>query len=259
MKQCAYCGRDNDDNAVVCRECGVSDFQGVHIPPPVPAPVSQAGPIISRWLIPIAVGAAAWLLVFGLVVHFTLSMPKFFLGIARMKLTLRQPAVSSTPERNLPAVSTRDFIRAECGVIQSERVLGKVIDEMNLEVAWGQRYFEGHQLKTVEALKLLRGFIEVRPVGNTSLIEIQVFSPQPEEAAQIANAVAKAYRDNTFEPGRQPDNAVVEIVNSAVPAQRPARPEIMINIASALLCACLVGVIAGALAAGFRWSRFARA
>jgi Tfp pilus assembly protein PilF len=28
MKRCAYCGRENDDNAVHCRECGTTDFEG---------------------------------------------------------------------------------------------------------------------------------------------------------------------------------------------------------------------------------------
>jgi ribosomal protein L40E len=28
MKKCAYCGRENSDNAVNCRECGTDEFEG---------------------------------------------------------------------------------------------------------------------------------------------------------------------------------------------------------------------------------------
>jgi hypothetical protein len=28
MKECAYCGRENDDDAVQCRECGTAEFKG---------------------------------------------------------------------------------------------------------------------------------------------------------------------------------------------------------------------------------------
>jgi len=29
MKNCAYCGKANDDDATCCRECGTDEFQGV--------------------------------------------------------------------------------------------------------------------------------------------------------------------------------------------------------------------------------------
>jgi hypothetical protein len=28
MKECAYCGRENSDDAVYCRECGTNEFKG---------------------------------------------------------------------------------------------------------------------------------------------------------------------------------------------------------------------------------------
>jgi uncharacterized protein involved in exopolysaccharide biosynthesis len=38
--------------------------------------------------------------------------------------------------------------------------------------------------------------MDLRPVRNTSLIEIRVYSDRPEEAARIANAIATAYKDH---------------------------------------------------------------
>ena len=30
MKTCAYCGRENDDDAALCSECGTADFKGTN-------------------------------------------------------------------------------------------------------------------------------------------------------------------------------------------------------------------------------------
>jgi uncharacterized protein involved in exopolysaccharide biosynthesis len=49
-------------------------------------------------------------------------------------------------------------------------------------------------LKTSETIALLKGHMDLRPVRNTSLIEIRVFSERPEEAARIANMIAEVYR-----------------------------------------------------------------
>ena len=41
MKNCAYCGKENDDDAVSCRECGTEEFKGL---PPVEKPVEPVTP-----------------------------------------------------------------------------------------------------------------------------------------------------------------------------------------------------------------------
>ncbi len=40
MKECDYCGRENEDDAVYCRECGTAEFK--NDPPPVPTRISIA-------------------------------------------------------------------------------------------------------------------------------------------------------------------------------------------------------------------------
>ncbi|MCX6892073.1 MAG: hypothetical protein NTX51_11190 [Verrucomicrobia bacterium] len=47
-----------------------------------------------------------------------------------------------------------------------------------------------------KAIALLRSQLDLRPVRNTSLIEIGVWSQRPEEAAEIANAIAEAFREH---------------------------------------------------------------
>ena len=71
----------------------------------------------------------------------------------------------------------------------------------------GKKYAGGDRLKTPETMLLLKGRIDLRPVRNTSLIEIRVYSEKAAEAANIANAVAEAYKKHRLdqkelEPGR---------------------------------------------------------
>jgi Mg-chelatase subunit ChlD len=53
---------------------------------------------------------------------------------------------------------------------------------------------------------LLKNKLDLRPVPNTSLLEIGVKSDKPEEAARVANAVAEAYRARRLEQRAQLSN-----------------------------------------------------
>ncbi len=95
------------------------------------------------------------------------------------------------------------FIQTELEVIQSQVVLGKTVEALNLNTGWGKRYAGGSPLKTVESVNLLKRRLNVRLVGNTMLIEIKVTSEDPNEAATIANTVAEAYREFRLNQWRQ--------------------------------------------------------
>jgi uncharacterized protein involved in exopolysaccharide biosynthesis/beta-lactamase regulating signal transducer with metallopeptidase domain len=85
------------------------------------------------------------------------------------------------------------FIQTEFEVIESEPILSKVIEDLDLNKEWSKKYANGERLKTPETIALLRARIDLRPVRNTSLIEIRAFSEKPDEAARLANAIAQAY------------------------------------------------------------------
>ena len=87
------------------------------------------------------------------------------------------------------------FIQTEFEVIQSQTVLYKVIENLDLNTSWGKKYAGGERLKTTETYTLLKRQVDLRPTRNTSLIEIRVFSQDKEEAARIANEIATVYRD----------------------------------------------------------------
>jgi len=87
------------------------------------------------------------------------------------------------------------FIQTEFEVIQDRVVLGKVVEDLNLNEIWGKKYFNGETLKTTEAMEFLKRRMNLNPVRNTKLIGITVFSEDNKEAARIANKIAEAYRD----------------------------------------------------------------
>ena len=87
------------------------------------------------------------------------------------------------------------FIQTEFEVIQSEIILDKVIDALDLNEKWRKKYNYEGKFKTSETRAALKRMIELRPVRNTSLIEITVYSDDKNEAAQIANSIATVYTD----------------------------------------------------------------
>ena len=95
------------------------------------------------------------------------------------------------------------FIQTEFEKIRSKNVLHKVIKKLNLNEKWGERYNNGSPLKTSETFDYLSRKIDVRQTRNTSLIEIRVYSDSKDkpaqEAADIANEIAKVYKDTRLE------------------------------------------------------------
>lgn len=86
------------------------------------------------------------------------------------------------------------FQQTELEILQGPEVLGKVIDKLNLNAVWGKKYGVD-TFKTSETLEFLKHQISLAPVRNTTLVDITVYSSDKQEAANIANAIAKAYQD----------------------------------------------------------------
>jgi polysaccharide biosynthesis transport protein len=138
---------------------------------------------------------AVFLLVVITATLVTFILPESYSSTTRIKIERDQSDISGFAERG-GGVPIYDpyFIQTEFELIQSEVILGKVIEDLDLNTAWGKKYANGERLKTSETITLLKARIDLRPVRNTSLIEIRVYSEKADEAAKIANAVAEAYK-----------------------------------------------------------------
>ena len=137
---------------------------------------------------------AVFLLVVITATLVTFILPESFSSTARIKVERDQSDIAELQGRGA-GFSAYDpyFIQTEFEVIQSELILGRVIDALDLNREWGKKYGTD-KLKTPETILILKNRIDLRPVRNTSLIEIRVFSDKPKEAADIANKVAEVYR-----------------------------------------------------------------
>lgn len=117
---------------------------------------------------------------------------------AVVRIALEPDSATATPHEYDPY-----FIQIEFEFIQSEVVLGKVVEGLNLNEEWGRKYAGGNKLKTVETIDLLKRRMNLRPIRGTTLIEIRVTSNNPDEAAKIANAIAKTYHNYRVELWQQ--------------------------------------------------------
>src|ERR1039457_1156309 len=133
----------------------------------------------------------------------TFILPESFASTARIKV---ENDVTDIPGMTgMPSVGMYDpyFIQTTFEIMQSELVLSNVIASMSLNAEWGKKYFNGETLKTTETMEILKQRMQLAPVKNTKLISITVYSDDRNEAAQLANAVAEAYRVYRFESREQ--------------------------------------------------------
>ncbi len=190
------------------------------------------------------------LLIFGVSALVTAIMPESFVSTARVEIQRReaQPAFPGAPFLTSGSYDPY-FIQTEFEVIQSETVLGHVIEELQLQNKWGQRYGHGQPLTLHEARTLLLRCLDTRPVRNANLIEIRVFSDRPDEAATIANQVAEDYQALHRRAGVAGETSLshvrVQIVDMASPGLRPVRPNKPMNLAIGALAGLLLGTIVG--------------
>ena len=146
---------------------------------------------------------AVFLLVVITATLVTFILPESFSSTARSKIERDQSDIIGMADRGAMIGYDPYFVQTEFELIQSEVILGKVIDDLDLNKEWGKKYANGDRLKSSETIALLKQRIDLRPVRNTSLIEIRVFSEKAEEAAKIANAIAEAYKAHRHEQRMQ--------------------------------------------------------
>jgi succinoglycan biosynthesis transport protein ExoP len=104
------------------------------------------------------------------------------------------------------------FIQTTLEIIKSSIVLTNVIDTLNLNEVWGKKYFGGETLKTSETLEILERRIRLATVRNSLLVAITFYSADPNEAAEIANAIAKAYGEYRIRQAKEATGAGIKVL-----------------------------------------------
>jgi uncharacterized protein involved in exopolysaccharide biosynthesis len=162
--------------------------------PPANPEIQTKVEIASRPRFPWAIVFFVFLLAVVTTTLVTFVLPESYSSTARVKIEPDRSDIRGLPEREVMTGYDPHFMQTEFEVMQSELVLENVISALNLNVEWGRKYAGGAVLKTSETIALLKGHMDLRPVRNTSLIEIRVFGESPDEAARIANMIAEVYR-----------------------------------------------------------------
>jgi len=102
-----------------------------------------------------------------------------------MQIFGRTGSGGTGPERGDPR-----FLATQFEIIQTKDVLYPVVEKLNLVQRWAD---EG-VTSMGAAYGRLRGMIQIRDIRNTDLIQILAYSTDPQIAADVANAVAEAYK-----------------------------------------------------------------
>src|SRR5205814_528864 len=88
------------------------------------------------------------------------------------------------------------WVQDQFETLQSKSILYQVITNKNLNKKWAEKFKEEGELRTEQTYRILRGKLDVSQTRNTSVLEIRVLSEDKDEAAELANEIAKVYRDS---------------------------------------------------------------
>jgi len=149
----------------------------------------------------------------------TFILPESYASTARIKVqndTMDIPGMSGAPSAGY---YDPYFIQTTFEIMQSQLVLSNVIATLDLNTRWGHKYFNDMTLKTTETMEILKNRMQLAPVKNTELISITVYSDVAQEAADLANAIAKAYLDYRFKTRKELTEGGIKILEEQSNAQ----------------------------------------
>jgi len=169
----------------------------------------------NRWPIIITI----FVLVVTTSYFYSKSLTKIYQNSAVIKVTQENQdiGVFSDPGNRIDSMT----FQTEFELILSQKVLHRVIEQLNLRQVWADR--AGVPLENITmdaAFRRLRGHIRVRPYRGTNLMEIVVTSPRPEETVLFANAVAQVYEDYRINEIRDRESEGINTLKDELDAQK---------------------------------------
>jgi capsular polysaccharide biosynthesis protein len=145
----------------------------------------------------------------------------------------------------------------ELKAFQSPELLKEVSKNLSLPETLAARYGESKPLEAQRVEDFLRRSVQVRKLPSTGLVEVRVQSRSRAEAANLANEIAETGARQT-----PPGSGEVRLVDKALPALRPSRPNKALNLALGAVVGIFLGTMAGGvgakLAVGFDGRRLSR-
>lgn len=157
----------------------------------------------SRWELRLTLFFAGLLLgIAGAVFAFT-SQPKLYRADATIQIKIR--AI-------LGPITSEELVTLQKRIIRSGAVLSPVVKELRLSEKWN--------VDAALCMDRLRKHTTVREVRNTELVQISVWDPSPQLAADLANAIAESYQGRCVEEDREMSGRAFDQLEAEVKQQR---------------------------------------
>jgi len=140
---------------------------------------------------------AVFLLVVITATVVTLMYPESYAASASIQVEQEHPDISSFTggPGNIGGNYDPYFLLTEFETIQSQPVLSRVSEKMDLKNVWGKKYNNGLPMNEPDVEAIIKGRLDLRSVRNTKFIAIKAYSDNPQEAADLANNVATCYKE----------------------------------------------------------------
>jgi len=116
-----------------------------------------------------------------------------------VRSTAENPRIFGQGDPNLP-IHDPQLAPTVYQVIQRTGILYPVIEQLKLQEKWGR---DGRRPSREAAYQILRHKLDVDEVRNTDLLQISVFDPNPQLAADIANKIVSVYQDRRVEEEKE--------------------------------------------------------
>jgi len=140
-----------------------------------------------------------------------------------VRLAVDKDTSDIAPLGGAQAVAAYDpyFIQTEFERIQSRSILYQVIEdpELNLNERFAKDMELAKPFKTADSYAHLLRLCDVRQSRNTSLIEIRVFNHDPKLASDIANKIAKVYRESRLDTRKKMSDRGIKALKARLAEQ----------------------------------------
>jgi succinoglycan biosynthesis transport protein ExoP len=145
----------------------------------------------------------------------TYILPEYYASTVRIAVDKDAPDVPGilNEARSAQAYDPY-FIQTEFEKIQSTMVLNRVITNLGLNKTWAAKFKAEGDLSTEVSYSLLKRNLDVHQSRNTSLIEIKALSEDKVEAANIANEIAKVYKETRIEVKRSLSSGGIDVLKA---------------------------------------------
>ncbi len=173
---------------------------------------------------------AVFLLVAATTTLVTFMLPETFSSMVRIRVEKDALDITGINENSRGASGFDPFwVQDQFETIQSKVILYNVISNLSLTKKWAPKFKEA-ELPLDLTFQLLQGQIDVRQSRNTSLIEIHAFSEDKREARDLANEIAKVYKDYRLNERRQMTKGGIDILRKQWSDQNVAVSNMQVHV-----------------------------